>query len=75
VPTHRSAKAFARGGCTGVTQHPDPFGGQDRVERGSELRVTTADQESELAGMLAKLQQQSSCLLGHPRPCRLPCHA
>jgi len=25
--------------------------------------------------MLAKLQQQISCLLGHPHPCRLPCHA
>jgi hypothetical protein len=53
-------------------QHPDPFAGEDRVERGSEPRVTIADQESEPAGMLAKLQRFRACWVTHaPAGCRV----
>jgi hypothetical protein len=41
-------------------------GGEDCVERGGELRVSVADQESEPVGVFVECHQQISGLLGDP---------
>ena len=47
-------------------KHPDPLSGEDRVERGGELRVPIADQIPEPAGAVVEAHKQVAGLLGHP---------
>src|ERR1019366_8763281 len=50
-----------------IAQHGrDPGAGQDRVERGGEVRAAVADHELDLVCLLAEVHQQVACLLGGP---------
>jgi hypothetical protein len=49
-------------------KHLDPLSGKDNVERGRELGIAIADQESEPAEIVAERHQQVPGLLGHPLP-------
>jgi hypothetical protein len=42
--------------------------GEDRIERGRELRVPIADEQPSPAGTVMQVHQQVADLLGHPRP-------
>jgi hypothetical protein len=43
-------------------QHPDPFRGEDRVERAGELGVPITQQEPEAVDVVCKLQEQVASL-------------
>jgi hypothetical protein len=50
-----------------IAQHGrDPGAGQDRVERGGEVRAAVADHELDPVCLLAEVHQQVACLLGGP---------
>src|SRR6266545_1890791 len=46
-------------------QHLDPLGGEDRVERGGELRIPVPDQEPELADAVLQAHEQAAGMLRH----------
>jgi hypothetical protein len=54
--------------------HVDAFGGEHRVERGSELRVAVAQQEPQRSSALVEVHQQVPGLLGHPGAGRMRGH-
>jgi hypothetical protein len=68
VSTNRSAKAFAPRAAGRDLHCLDTGGGEDRVERVSELPGAVADQEPEVRGVIAKIHQEVAGLLGGPRP-------
>src|ERR1019366_5999371 len=52
-----------------VAQHgPDPGVGQDRVERGGEVRAAVADHELVPVRLFAEVHEQVACLLSGPFP-------
>src|ERR1019366_351579 len=52
-----------------VTEHgPDPGVGEDRVERGGEVRAAVADHELDPVRLFAEVHDQVGCLLGGPFP-------
>jgi hypothetical protein len=52
-----------------ATEHgPDPGVGENRVERGREVRATVADHELDLVCLLAEVRDQVAGLLGSPFP-------
>jgi uncharacterized membrane protein len=55
--------------------HGDAGIGQHRVERGSELATSVADEEPEPLGPLAQVHEQVAGLLQRPRPGRVRRHA
>ena len=56
-------------GCPDVAQHgPDAGAGEDRVERGGEVRAAVADHERDPVRLLAGVHEQVACLLGGPLP-------
>jgi hypothetical protein len=54
-------KAFLRYG-------PDASGGEDRVERGGEVRAAVADHELDLVCLVAEIHEEVAGLLGGPPP-------
>src|ERR1700733_1245856 len=52
-----------------IAQHgPDPGVGEDRVERGGEVRAAVADHELDSVRLLAEVHEEVACLLGGPLP-------
>ena len=62
----RSAIALARGARIGVLEHLGIDGGVDGVERGGELGVAIADEESEASAGVVEVHEQVAGLLGDP---------
>ena len=52
----------------GCADDADVGAGEDGVEGGGELRIAVADQEPELLGAVAEVDQQVAGLLGDPLP-------
>src|SRR5436190_10175122 len=51
-----------------VAEHgPDPGIGEDRVERGGEVRAAVADHELAPVRLLAEIDEKVACLLSGPR--------
>ena len=65
---NRSAMAFARGAPDWGADDADVGAGEHCVEGGGELAVPVADQEPELLGVVAEVDQQVAGLLGDPAP-------
>ena len=56
-----------------VAEHgPDAGVGQDRVERGGEVRAAVTDHELDPVRLLAEVHEEIACLLGGPLPGRMP---
>jgi len=56
-------------------QDPDPGIGEDRVERGGEVRSTVADHEFDPVSLSAEVYQEVASLLGGPFPGRMQGHS
>jgi hypothetical protein len=56
-------------GSADAAEHgPDAGVGEDRVERGREIRATVADHEPDSMRLVAEVHQEVAGLLGCPRP-------
>ncbi|WP_407661349.1 hypothetical protein [Frankia nepalensis] len=71
VPIQRSAIAFARGACGGAYDL-DAGASEGGVERGGELRVAVAKEETEPVARLLEVHKQVPGGLGNPGRGRMP---